>query len=344
MDEFIVREVDQGCLVSHAAFLRNLYKDQNLDHLFDVKTPFLMDEQAKARANNLGNADKRKRKRKLYSDPINEKCKKILEEMHALRLFSGQPATDDWIENNKAAREKAKVLMSQATSNYPTIDLIGMNDSDEITISKNRYTLPPHCQYFSCDIKNIKSKLEQRKFKVIIMDPPWENKHVKRRKNKIDGYQMLSNEDLALQLPIPDLLEKEGIIAIWCTNSQRHLDAIDSWLENWNLVQKAKWYWLKITKFGEPITDWTHPHKKPYEQIIIATAQKDLQIENDYVFASVPSIIHSHKPPIFPLLQKRGIFQGQEKLLEIFGRYLLPNCTTYGNQCLLLQDTIFNCK
>jgi len=93
--------------------------------------------------------------------------------------------------------------------------------------------------------------------------------------------------------------------------------------------------------------DWTHPHKKPYEQIIIATARdKDLEIENDYVFVSIPSLVHSHKPPIFPLLQKQGfIFPEQkDKCLEIFGRYLLPNCTTYGNQCLLFQDTVFNCK
>ena len=156
------------------------------------------------------------------------------------------------------------------------------------------------------------------------------------------------NDDLIDKLPIPDLLENGGIVAIWCTNSQRHLDAIECWLQKWNLVKKAKWYWLKITKYGQPITDWTHPHKKPYEQIIIATAKNDLEIENHYVFFSIPSIIHSHKPPIFPLLQKQGLISPErhheEKFLEIFGRYLLPNCTTYGNQCLLFQDTIFNCK
>ena len=346
---FIIREVDQGCLVSHQAFINSLHKDLNMEYLFNIKTPFLMDDQAKARANNLENNRRKRRKNHdvLKVDPIKAKCKKVLEDLHALGLFSGEPTTEDWIENNKSSREKAKGLLSQALSNYPMRDLIGINDSDEVTKLNDRYILPPNCGYYSCDIKDIESNLDQRKFKMILMDPPWENKHVKRHKNKIGGYHMLSNDDLIDKLPIPDLLEDGGIVAIWCTNSQRHLEAIECWLQKWNLVKKATWYWLKITKYGQPITDWTHPHKKPYEQIIIATARdKDLEIENDYVFVSIPSLVHSHKPPIFPLLQKQGfIFPEQkDKCLEIFGRYLLPNCTTYGNQCLLFQDTVFNCK
>ena len=63
------------------------------------------------------------------------------------------------------------------------------------------------------------------------------------------------------------------------------------------------------------------------------------KFEQDFVFASVPSAVNSHKPPIFPLLKHKGIIDATDtdKCLEIFGRYLLPNCVTYGNQCLQFQ-------
>ena len=40
-----------------------------------------------------------------------------------------------------------------------------------------------------------------RKFDVVVMDPPWENKHVKR----VKGYSMMSNEHVK-SLPLPKLV------------------------------------------------------------------------------------------------------------------------------------------
>ena len=66
--------------------------------------------------------------------------------------------------------------------------------------------------------------LNNRSFKLILMDPPWQNKHIKRHKNKCDGYNMLDNEDIFKNIPMLDILEEEnGHVVIWCTNSQKHL-------------------------------------------------------------------------------------------------------------------------
>ena len=106
------------------------------------------------------------------------------------------------------------------------------------------------------------------------MDPPWLNKHVKRRKNKADGYQMLSNEDIFNKLPnISDIIDEDSLVIIWCTNSVKHLASIEKWLSQWNLTKKATWFWLKVTTSGEPVISWNHAHKKPYEPIIIASRQ-----------------------------------------------------------------------
>jgi hypothetical protein len=66
--------------------------------------------------------------------------------------------------------------------------------------------------------------------------------------------------------------------------------------------------------------------------------ENNVKLENDYVLVSTPSGIHSHKPPLWPLLRDFGLLQTDDQCLEIFGRYLLPNTVTVGNQCLLFQD------
>ena len=77
------------------------------------------------------------------------------------------------------------------------------------------------------DIRNIKQQLQkENKFDLILMDPPWENKHVKRTLKRrklqsytsdtIDGdksdntYEMLENGAIGNQLPIPELLKDNG--------------------------------------------------------------------------------------------------------------------------------------
>ena len=113
------------------------------------------------------------------------------------------------------------------------------------------------------DIRNIKQQLQkENKFDLILMDPPWENKHVKRTLKRrklqsyssdtIDGdksdntYEMLENDAIGSQLPIPELLKDNGIVVIYCTNSRKHQRALEQWLKDWKLKNITKWFWLKV--------------------------------------------------------------------------------------------------
>ena len=124
-----------------------------------------------------------------------------------------------------------------------------------------QYLIPPAAVYFVDNIINLPNKLAGCTFDLILMDPPWENKHVKRTSKRrrfeeetssVSGgsnssYQYLSNEAIGQQLPIDTLLSKaNGLLVIYCTNSQRHQKAIQGWLQNWGLVNITKWYWLKV--------------------------------------------------------------------------------------------------
>ena len=53
---------------------------------------------------------------------------------------------------------------------------------------------------------------------------------------------------------------------------------------------------------------------------------------------SVPSAIHSHKPPLDEILSDLGLLKNRGKRLELFARYLMPNWTSFGNQVLKLQE------
>lgn len=60
---------------------------------------------------------------------------------------------------------------------------------------------------------------------------------------------------------------------------------------------------LKVTKKGVPVCDFSDPpNKQPYERIIFASClgrNKYLKMPEDKkIIISVPSAIHSHKPPL----------------------------------------------
>lgn len=353
----VVAKIDsRGCFLSHSKFLSDLYGDTNkfiTDDLFNIKTPFMMDEQAKATALNMQSGShqleaskrpkKSKRKRPLLTDK-EEQLKAVLQDLIKKLEPWHEPTMDEMLDNNRLVRNKVKAVMLEAVENYCAGNSFGSNLTDRVVridIKNRSYLLPPRCEFHSLDIKEMNQLLDAKKanFKAILLDPPWMNKHVKRRKKSADGYAMLDTDDLFEQLPqLGQLLCHDGLLLIWCTNSQTHLEAIEKWLNGWNLVIKGKWHWLKITKSGQPVTSWSHAHKKPYEIIILAGRQHEIQVENDYVLISVPSGIHSHKPPLWPLLREKNILQTDDQCLEIFGRYLMPDTMTIGNQCLLFQD------
>lgn len=97
---------------------------------------------------------------------------------------------------------------------------------------------------------------------------------------------------------------------------------------------------FQVTKAGKPICAFSDPHgKRPYERIIFGVKRNSFRQysnpENNKVFMSVPSAVHSHKPPVCELM--KDYIPEDANCLEIFARYLLPGWTSYGNEVLKLQ-------
>ncbi|XP_055634862.1 N(6)-adenine-specific methyltransferase METTL4 [Toxorhynchites rutilus septentrionalis] len=221
----------------------------------------------------------------------------------------------------------------------------GANNSRYIVMSEfsgQSYLIPPNCRFFNTDISKMAHlPLGDDKFDFIVIDPPWWNKYIRRVKaaNSKVGYSMLDNETIQ-KIPLEKHIHDYTIVVIWCTNSPTHINAIkEQFLKKWKLRLVGNWYWIKITKSGQPVCNFNESNKKqPYEQIFIATSENNSKCELPYerFLYSVPSALHSNKPPLLDIFH--DLLPDHPKCLEIFARNVYPNFTSIGTEVLKLQN------
>uniref|UniRef100_A0A914P8H4 Methyltransferase-like protein 4 n=1 Tax=Panagrolaimus davidi TaxID=227884 RepID=A0A914P8H4_9BILA len=232
--------------------------------------------------------------------------------------------------------------------------IIFKNGSDkcvEIIVDGEEFVIPNKSAFIPAPVEGIKnldygtqnptSLYSNEKYDLIILDPPWPNKSVKRLKS----YNTFEIDDL-YDLPIESLCHSKTTVIIWLTNNSTVHSSINRILESWNLEICSICHWLKITKNGEPISSFNSMHKVPFESFIIAFStemndhQKEMNfsiIKNDFCFISTPNSCHSRKPPIGKILEQLLPEISFEKSLELYGRYLCPKTTTIGFEVLKFQ-------
>ncbi|KAK9510384.1 hypothetical protein O3M35_005180 [Rhynocoris fuscipes] len=264
---------------------------------------------------------------------LNLAYKTLLKEARQLHLFTTSPSPKDYLDNNKLARTFVDNFFDTITEKYSTFQGGNTNNHSLIVnIDNGNYVIPPLCNFFSCEIHEINNKLQENKYDFILLDPPWKNKFIRRKKikNVKKSYYMLPNNVIE-ELPINKYLNELGLLAVWCTNSPTHLEAIKQFFNKWNLEYVAEWFWIKVTQTGEPVCNVAGKgDKKPYERLIFgAVKTRNLHNpERGKVIISVPSAVHSHKPPLSEVLS--AYLPENPKCLELFARYLLPGWTRDG--------------
>nr|XP_018897706.1 PREDICTED: methyltransferase-like protein 4 [Bemisia tabaci] len=345
---------DTGWFISHLAHLKSIYRGDlddsaltNLEKLFDISSPF-----AKVTETSLKKKRKRKGENSDNHEPtsleeiefIRKKSNEFLEELKVADMFSMRLESASQ-ENNAEAQEVAKNMLRLFKS--PNCKFNGGNSNESNVTAmchQNLCIFPPKCRFFNSDIREMDYELLEKegRFNAILMDPPWWNKYIRRKRKKctVESYDMLYNEEL-LKFPMNRFLDEAGVVLIWCTNAPSHiLELSKVLLPAWNLEHIATWYWLKVTKSGDPVCPFSEPcQKQPFERIIIASRSQDLKSKfaalDKRLILSVPSAIHSHKPPLIDIL--KDFLPESPRCLEIFARYLLPGWTSVGNEVLRLQ-------
>lgn len=368
----VILSLEHAAIIDHEAWLlqlldkHNFYQDQkrttNFQGLFDIRTPFLMDGQAQKIAERLeGQREetfepKRKKKKELPPegsvhnmaeiDHIHTTFTALQSTPQFKATFGYTPKPQDYKMNNIKVRNIRARLMEVSNVTLAKLDEVteGSGFSTKV-ICGTKYVLPPHVHYICDDVTNILDHTSDGKYDLIVMDPPWQNKHVKRKKSangSQQGYDMMSVDDI-LKIPVDYLLKDGGLLVVWSTNRPSQMQEFLQGLHTWGVEHIATWYWLKVTKAGEPITPLVGScHSKlPYERIFIAqkcrTKEYPQNIPDNFVFCSTPSGIHSHKPPIFELL--KTFLVPEPRCLELFARSLVPGWTSVGLEVLRLQHS-----
>ncbi|CAP24036.1 Protein CBG02487 [Caenorhabditis briggsae] len=327
--------------------------------LYEINSKFMPDSQFEAIKKRGISKEKRKRCEKsedaTWIEQIASGVRKVGKEMGYFKESSNQ----DNNLNARQAAEKALSVITPSTSmsstqvitfqRFQKLDKLLCNGiiSNWIKCSQEKpgvvengesqkIFIPPGATFHVGDVADVEqySAINDILFDLVVADPPWFNKSVKRKKT----YEM--NEQVIDNLDITSITTNDALIVFWITNRKWVEEEMKERFKSWNMEVIATWKWLKITTQGEPVYDLDkEKHKLPYESIVFAkkrSSRREFNIYEKFVFASIPMAVHSHKPPLLELFQHFGIDFMQP--LELFARSLLPSTHSIGFEPFLLQS------
>ncbi|KRZ97459.1 Succinate dehydrogenase [ubiquinone] iron-sulfur subunit, mitochondrial [Trichinella sp. T8] len=374
----IVFSNDSGYIIDELQFYDELYADAKYRYkrdLFFINEPFLMQTEFEK----LERGGKRRVKaRKNVHKAVSSTCNEYIEHVKtfgSLIISSGfhcgfflHLSTLTFKDNNANARSIATAYVKSLPTLPPSFKCIDACFTDirrvevkelkfdeavfypilyynenehfaSISYANQLYIIPPKAQFITGDVFTSVKLLNEanEKFDFIVIDPPWSNRGVRRKR----CYETIDESELC-KLTIDSLLSDNGIVVLWMTNNDRLLKfAKNVLLNQWNLQFIGLWHWLKVvTRYGEFVRPFWHDYKLPFENILLATKNKNssFDIPVKRILVAVPNAVASHKPPLFKVFA--SYLKTNPKCLELFARNLFPNTLSIGYQCLAFQNEL----
>ncbi|KAK2745507.1 hypothetical protein FQN55_006203 [Onygenales sp. PD_40] len=150
------------------------------------------------------------------------------------------------------------------------------------------------------------------KFDLIVMDPPWPNRSVRRSshyREETDSLQPLLEGILK-----SNINPRHSIVAMWTTNSSKSRSMASNAMKAAGLHLFEEWIWVKSTAKGQPVSPVAGLWRKPYEILILAHTEKHTSPEDETskgngsceirrrVIFAVPDI-HSRKPNLREVIE-----------------------------------------
>lgn len=283
-----------------------------------------------------------------------------------------------------AMETEAEPLYLEQSVCKEDMDLFGRvvcnNTSSDITVRawSCKFIIPSHSSFLLSDFSKLHflaaytERCKQR-YNLIVVDPPWENRSVRRGSK----YEILPHEKL-LEIPMSSLAAIGALIVVWVTNKRRLASYVQEVLfPAWGVQAVAEWHWIKVTCTGELVTEMDSQHKKPYETIVLGkvassstssahqtpaeseaggcaesecespppkrpktssyTAGTEKELPKSYSIVCAASKFHSQKPYLGDLL--KSYVCKNPVCLEMFARNLHRGWTSWGNEVLKMQQT-----
>ncbi|KAF3703697.1 Methyltransferase-like protein 4 [Channa argus] len=253
--------------------------------------------------------------------------------------------------DNEEQEESVQSLVAAdgSTSHVDLFSRVTENKGDSAavaTLMGEDYVIPRHTAFLLSDFTQMQPLVYYgKKYDLIVMDPPWENKSVKRSRR----YSFLPSSQLK-RLPIPLLASSNCLVVTWVTNRPSHLRFVrDELYPHWGVDFVAEWFWVKVTTSGQFVFPLDSPHKKPYEVLVLgryrsstdsslsSSETSKLPVPEDQRLLFIPLTLFMGTPHCAEVL--KSYIGAEAKCLELFARNLQPGWTSWGNEVLKFQHT-----
>ncbi|KAL8944352.1 MAG: hypothetical protein Q9216_000537 [Gyalolechia sp. 2 TL-2023] len=180
-------------------------------------------------------------------------------------------------------------------------------------------------------------------FDFILLDPPWENRSVRRSKSYETQRKAKDDSMNVLQDVLVKHIAPGGLVACWITNKKSiRVSALQAF-EAWGLELVEEWAWLKTTVSGEPVCAIDGVIRRPYEILLLgrstdaaingAWSSDFQQPSKKRLIIGVPDI-HSRKPCLKNLIEPLMANRSSYRALEIFARNLTAGWWSWGDEVL----------
>ncbi|MCJ1275667.1 hypothetical protein MMC21_003470 [Puttea exsequens] len=174
-------------------------------------------------------------------------------------------------------------------------------------------------------------------FDLVLLDPPWDNRSVKRSAK----YATTQDSDPmdVLKASLNQHIAPTGLVACWVTNKTKIHQRVLEMFEDWDVRHIETWVWVKTTVCGVPVTDIEGLWRKPFETLLFGRKTSDGSDQQGSevrkrVIAAVPSF-HSAKPSLKALVEP--LLPREYRALEIFARNLTAGWCTWGDEVLMFN-------
>lgn len=322
-------------------------------------------------------------------------CVTLEKRAHALPKESS-PAETSWRHRPAPNGLPPTILSSTSINAFESIsslDGIVKNPSSQTALLKIgchdvsehapfEYIIPPESQFILCTIPisepfpqstfPISGLPSTQTFNLILFDPPWPNRSVRRSGHyNTHPYELLTQrlQDIlhihaftpAQTPPVNPLhpypQSQLSLAGIWITNSEKSRQTAYDSLTSTGFTIVEEWIWIKTTANGDPVSPVDGLWRKPYEILVIGrrepvsvtvsetvfplAANKSLESDpcgpKRRVIAAVPDL-HSRKPNLKGLFEQLFFAQGgslpRYTALEVFARNLTAGWCAAGNEVL----------
>ena len=175
---------------------------------------------------------------------------------------------------------------------------------------------------------------ETKGFDLVIADPPWPNRSVRRA-----GTYKVHDRSESPLTQISSVLQsrtaQDAVVGIWITNSQSIRENTLMSMRTLGFLMAAEWIWLKIAADGQPLYPLDGLWRRPYETCLLFQRNVANSKLTRIVIVGVPSE-HSLKPCLKVLLEP--FLPLGYHALELFARHLVAGWWSWGDEVLKFQS------